>query len=593
MPNINCRIILIQFNLNIWRTKLRIIIVIKAIIIIIIILVIIVIIITTVLIIHIFKCCFMPNINCRIILIQFNLNIWRTKLRIIIVIKAIIIIIIIVVIIITVLIIQIFKCCFMPNINCRIILIQFNLNIWRTKLRIIIVIKAIIIIIIIVVIIITVLIIQIFKCCFMPNINCRIILIQFNLNIWRTKLRIIIVIKAIIIIIIIVIIITVLIIQIFKCCFMPNINCRIVLIQFNLNIWRTKLRIIIVIKAIIIIIIIIVIIITVLIIQIFKCCFMPNINCRIILIQFNLNIWRTKLRIIIVIKAVIIIIIIVIIITVLIIQVFQCCFMPNINCRIILIQFNLNIWRTKLRIIIVIKAIIIIIIIVVIIITVLIIQIFKCCFMPNINCRIILIQFNLNIWRTKLRIIIVIKAIIIIIIIIIVIIITVLIIQIFKCCFMPNINCRIVLIQFNLNIWRTKLRIIIVIKAIIIIIIIVIIITVLIIQIFKCCFMPNINCRIVLIQFNLNIWRTKLRIIIVIKAIIIIIIIIVIIITVLIIQIFKCCFMPNINCRIILIQFNLNIWRTKLRIIIVIKAVIIIIIIVIIITVLIIQVFSI
>ena len=211
----------------------------------------------------------------------------------------------------------------MPNINCRIILIQFNLNIWRTKLRIIIVIKAIIIIIIIVVIIITVLIIQIFKCCFMPNINCRIILIQFNLNIWRTKLRIIIVIKAIIIIIIIVvIIITVLIIQIFKCCFMPNINCRIVLIQFNLNIWRTKLRIIIVvIKAIIIIIIIIiVIIITVLIIQIFKCCFMPNINCRIILIQFNLNIWRTKLRIIIVIKAIIIIIIIVIIITVLIIN---------------------------------------------------------------------------------------------------------------------------------------------------------------------------------------------------------------------------------------------------------------------------------
>ena len=341
MPNINCRIILIQFNLNIWRTKLRIIIVIKAIIIIIIIVVIII----TVLIIQIFKCCFMPNINCRIILIQFNLNIWRTKLRIIIVIKAIIIIIIIVVIIITVLIIQIFKCCFMPNINCRIVLIQFNLNIWRTKLRIIIVvIKAIIIIIIIIiVIIITVLIIQIFKCCFMPNINCRIILIQFNLNIWRTKLRIIIVIKAIIIIIIIVIIITVLIIQIFKCCFMPNINCRIILIQFNLNIWRTKLRIIIVIKAVIIIIIIIVIIITVLIIQIFKCCFMPNINCRIILIQFNLNIWRTKLRVIIVIKAVITIIIIVIIITVLIIQVFQCCFIPKINCRIILIQFNLNI----------------------------------------------------------------------------------------------------------------------------------------------------------------------------------------------------------------------------------------------------------
>ena len=568
MPNINCRIILIQFNLNIWRTKLRIIIVIKAIIIIIIIVVIII----TVLIIQIFKCCFMPNINCRIILIQFNLNIWRTKLRIIIVIKAIIIIIIIVIII-TVLIIQIFKCCFMPNINCRIVLIQFNLNIWRTKLRIIIVIKAIIIIIIIIVIIITVLIIQIFKCCFMPNINCRIILIQFNLNIWRTKLRIIIVIKAVIIIIIIVIIITVLIIQVFQCCFMPNINCRIILIQFNLNIWRTKLRIIIVIKAIIIIIIIVVIIITVLIIQIFKCCFMPNINCRIILIQFNLNIWRTKLRIIIVIKAIIIIIIIiiVIIITVLIIQIFKCCFMPNINCRIVLIQFNLNIWRTKLRIIIVIKAIIIIIIIVIII-TVLIIQIFKCCFMPNINCRIVLIQFNLNIWRTKLRIIIVIKAIIIIIIII-VIIITVLIIQIFKCCFMPNINCRIILIQFNLNIWRTKLRIIIVIKAVIIIIIIVIIITVLIIQVFQCCFMPNINCRIILIQFNLNIWRTKLRIIIVIKAIIIIIIIVVIIITVLIIQIFKCCFMPYQLC-FDSVQFK---WRTKLRIIIVIKSIIIII----------------
>ena len=167
-------------------------------------------------------------------------------------------------------------------------------------------------------------------------------MIQFNLNIWRTKLRIIIVIKAVITIIIIVIIITVLIIQVFQCCFMPN-NCRIILIQFNLNIWRTKLRIIIVIKAVIIIIIIIVIIITVLIIQIFKCCFMPNINCRIILIQFNLNIWRTKLRVIIVIKAVITIIIIVIIITVLIIQVFQCCFIPKINCRIILIQFNLNI----------------------------------------------------------------------------------------------------------------------------------------------------------------------------------------------------------------------------------------------------------